>query len=156
MKQTYLLLYLTFIIYAPVLAQSTSEKEKVLQVVQQFFTALEQQDTLTFRALFYPDAINYIVRQEKDSVRIGSQSSLAFKFRKDLIIKERMRKEGVNVQIHKNIAMVWAPYDLWVNEQFSHCGVDVFTLIKGNAGWKIASISYTIEKEGCGNTQKAR
>ncbi len=156
MKHIHLLLYLTILTFAPAGAQSVSEKKEVLQVVQQFFIALEKQDTLIFRNLFLPDAKNYITSQEKDSIRLGSQSSLAFKFRKDRIIKEQMRKEGVIVKVHQNIAMVWAPYDLWVNEQFSHCGVDVFTLIKDKVSWKIASLSYTIEKEGCGNTQKAR
>ena len=36
--------------------------------------------------------------------------------------------------------------DLWINSAFSHCGVDVFSLIKTRQGWRIASLSYTSEK----------
>ena len=60
-----------------------------------------------------------------------------------------MRAATTEVKVHGNIAMVWAPYDLWVNGAFTHCGVDVFTLIKKSSGWKIASVSYTVEHDGC-------
>jgi hypothetical protein len=51
---------------------------------------------------------------------------------------------------------VWAPYDLWVNKKFSHCGVDVFTLIKTNQGWKIASLVYTVEPDACEKDRKSK
>jgi hypothetical protein len=70
---------------------------------------------------------------------------------KEHVLEERMREKEVQVQIHKQLAMVWAPYDLWINKQFSHCGIDVFTLIKTNQGWKIASLAYTVEPAGCAN-----
>jgi hypothetical protein len=73
------------------------------------------------------------------------------KFDAKSIVKERMREQDTRVEVHERIAMVWAPYDLWVNEKYSHCGVDVFTLLKTEEGWKIASIAYTIEKKGCGH-----
>ena len=75
------------------------------------------------------------------------RDAAGFTFRKEEIIKERMRDTGVVVQVHERIAMVWAPYDLWVNDKFSHSGVDVFTLLKTAEGWKISSCSYTVEKK---------
>ena len=127
----------------------TSEEKQVLQVVEDFFGALERQDTAAFRKMFVKDANNYAVWDAGDSVVVRSQSSTAFRFNPKQILKERMRKESTSVKIEGRIAMVWAPYDLWINETFSHCGVDVFTLIKAHDGWKIASISYTIEKVDC-------
>jgi hypothetical protein len=75
---------------------------------------------------------------------------------KERVIDEIMRDKEVTVQIHKQIAMVWAPYDLWVNKKFSHCGVDVFTLIKTNQGWKIASLIYTVEPDACEKDRKSK
>jgi hypothetical protein len=79
------------------------------------------------------------------------QDPFSFRSKPGEIIKERMRDSDVTVQVHQNIAAVWAPYDLWINDTYSHCGVDVFTLLKSSEGWKIASLSFTVEKEGCGN-----
>jgi hypothetical protein len=53
------------------------------------------------------------------------------------------------VLVHGRIAVVWAPYDFHINGEFSHCGVDAFTLIKTENGWQIAGAAYTIEPKGC-------
>jgi hypothetical protein len=150
MKTTYLFISLMLLSVLPAMAQSASEKKEILRVVEQFFDALEKQDSLAWNNLFLKDARNYILGTHNDTIRTGMQDPLDFKFSKGRIIKEHMRKAGVAVQIHRNIATVWAPYDLWVNSTYSHCGVDVFTLLKTSQGWKIASLAFTIEKDGCG------
>ena len=132
-------------------AQINAEEKKALDLVQRFFDALETQDTAAFQQMFLKDARNFWVRQLSDSAVISSQLSTAMRLNPSRVIKERMRPASTEVKIHKGIAMVWAPYDLWVNDIFTHCGVDVFTLMKSSSGWKIASIAYTIEKEGCKN-----
>lgn len=129
--------------------QNNTEEKKVLDFVERFFEALEKQDTAAFQQMFLKDARNFSARELRDSVVIRSQISTAVRLNPSQVIKERMRRASTEVKIHKGIAMVWAPYDLWVNDIFEHCGVDVFTLIKSSNGWKIASIAYTMEKEGC-------
>ena len=126
-----------------------AEESSVLAVVQSFFDALEKQDTAAFNRMFLPDARNFSARELPDSVVIRSQASRSFRFNSTQIIRERMRTASTEIKIHGRIAMVWAPYDLWMNDIFSHCGVDVFTLIKSSEGWKIASVAYTLENQGC-------
>ena len=130
-------------------AQRTAEEKAVLEVVNKFFDALEKQDTAEFRGTFLAGARNFAVIDMKDSIVVRGQLAKDFRFRPGQIVKERMRAAITEVRIHNNIAMVWAPYDLWINETFSHCGVDVFTLIKDRQGWRIGSVSYTVEREGC-------
>lgn len=50
---------------------------------------------------------------------------------------------------HGSLAVVWAEYDFHLNGKFSHCGIDSFTLLKTDKGWKIAAISDTRETTGC-------
>lgn len=130
-------------------AQMMDEKQPVLNVIHEFFRHLESQDSVAFRNLHVKNARFYIVFGEKDSVRTSSRDIGDFHFRKEHIIKERMREKDVVVKVQGRIATVWAPYDLWLNDKFSHCGVDVFTLLKTPEGWKIVTCSYTMEKEGC-------
>jgi hypothetical protein len=47
------------------------------------------------------------------------------------------------------MAQVWAPYDFHLDGKFSHCGVDMFTLVQGKDGWRIAAIAYTGRKDAC-------
>ncbi|MDG1509236.1 MAG: hypothetical protein P8Q53_05605 [Flavobacteriaceae bacterium] len=44
------------------------------------------------------------------------------------------------------IASVWAPYDFYLKGSFSHCGVDLFYLVKTDKVWKIAHFGYTRNK----------
>lgn len=51
------------------------------------------------------------------------------------------------VRVSGTIAMVWYPYDLYIDGEWSHCGVDVFTLAHtGDAGWRIASLAWSVEQ----------
>jgi hypothetical protein len=147
MKYFFLLISL-IALAKPASAQKT-DKEQVLKLAHQFFEALEKQDTITFNKILMKDSYNYMAVEEKDSVRLVSRLHKNSNFKRDRVIKERMRESEIVVNIHKNIATVWAPYDLWINDKYSHCGIDVFIMMKGSGGWKIATISFSIEKEGC-------
>jgi hypothetical protein len=136
-------------ISASINVYAQDEKKEVLAVAQQFFTALEKGDTAIFRSLFLDDARNYFVQERDTKVRAGSQSPKSFKADKDRVVRERFIKDGVDVMVHNRIAVVWGSYNLWINDKFSHCGVDAFTLLKTDAGWKISSLSFSMETEGC-------
>ena len=60
------------------------------------------------------------------------------------------RITGTTVQFDGSLAAVWAPYEFWLGEKFSHCGVDAFHLAKLPEGWKIIALSDTQRREGCG------
>jgi hypothetical protein len=53
---------------------------------------------------------------------------------------------GATVRVQDRLAQVWMPYDLYQGGQWSHCGVDVFTLMKRDGYWRVASLIYTIEQ----------
>ncbi|MBC6989821.1 hypothetical protein [Hymenobacter sp. BT491] len=53
------------------------------------------------------------------------------------------------VLIDANLASVWAPYEFYLGNKFSHCGYDSFQLVKLAGGWKIAYIIDTRRKETC-------
>lgn len=53
------------------------------------------------------------------------------------------------VLLDENIAMAWTYYDLHVDGQFSHCGINLVSLIKTDDGWKISDITYNVKREQC-------
>ena len=154
MNRILLLFSLTLYMAASSKAQSafTNDKNEILKLVQQFFDALEARDTAAFNNTSVVDRYTYFVQERNDSVFNGSRSAAKFSERLAVsknVVTERMREKDVKVEVHKRIAMVWAPYDLWVDKKFSHCGVDVFTLLKTKEGWKIVTIAFSVEPEGC-------
>lgn len=57
---------------------------------------------------------------------------------------------GTKILIDGGIAQVWTNYNFYINEEFSHCGIDAFHLVKESTGkWKIIHLMDTRRKEGC-------
>ena len=53
------------------------------------------------------------------------------------------------VHVRGSIAIVWTPYEFWIDGKTSHCGIDVFDLMKDQGVWKIANMMWTVEPEAC-------
>jgi hypothetical protein len=140
---------LFFLIPLPGRSQEDVEKGKIIAVVHYFFDALRVQDTIALRSLFLEKTMNHYVQESGDSIVTANQSPSQISFSKDRVIVERMRLTAVTVHVQQRIAAAWIPYDLWINGEFSHCGVDVFTMIKTSEGWKISSLSFSREFERC-------
>lgn len=62
------------------------------------------------------------------------------------------RTWDVEVRVHGGIATVWTPYDFWLDGRLHHCGVNSFSLVRFDDGWKIAGIVYSVETESCGDS----
>jgi len=150
MKRVFLSLACIALAVFPAPAAAQTAKDSVIAVVNEFFRAMTARDTAAFSRTQMADGIAYAVRERGDSVVIRRQTSEAsvrqIGSTSDTYV-ERMWQPTVHV--HGPIAVLWTPYDIHRNGQFGHCGVDAFTLIRGQAGWKIATVTYTVEPTGC-------
>ncbi len=149
MKNTKFVVLLLVSFYCRAQEPKDIGEKAIIEKVNQFFEALEMQDTTLFESLAYADAGIWTVRRQQDSVRIGHRQ-----YREDTkhfdpkqIIYERALR--FDIKIHHDIAVAWVPYKLHVNQECSHCGVDVFTFLRTNEGWKIVNLAYSIEPDGC-------
>jgi hypothetical protein len=132
----------------PVNAQE--DREAILAKVQQFFDALESSDTVLGRSAVLVEGQYFRLREVEDSLALSRTPHSEFLNNlaaggNDFI--ERMWDP--TVLQHGRMAVVWTPYDFYRAGEFSHCGVDVFNLIRTNEGWRIAGIMYTVEPTGC-------
>jgi hypothetical protein len=59
------------------------------------------------------------------------------------------RIQSFKILIDGAMAIAWTPYLFYLNDTFSHCGVNVFTLVKRSDEWKILGITDTRKKSGC-------
>jgi hypothetical protein len=155
MKKIFLLIFIFSSISSQ--SQSTVEDDKkiILQKVELFFQSLEKQDTALYRSLFMAEAQGWSVRVRNDSILY--RSWLNADRVKRLINPASVVEEKIlsyEIKVHQQIAMAWVPYTLSVSGKFSHCGVDLFTFLKTDQGWKINSCSFTVEPDGCGAFQK--
>jgi hypothetical protein len=59
------------------------------------------------------------------------------------------------VHVRAGIAVVWTPYEFWSDGKSSHCGIDVFDLMKEKGVWRIANAMWTVEPEACATLRPA-
>lgn len=131
-------------------ASAQEDRDAILAKVQQFFDALEHSDTVLGKAAVLLEGQYFRLREDGDSLVLGRTPHS--EFLRNLAVGgndfiERMWNP--TVLQHGRMAVVWTPYDFYRAGEFSHCGVDVFNLIRTNAGWKIAGIMYTVEPTDC-------
>lgn len=155
MKNLLTIIILTVAISAQSQINETKEKQAVLEKVNQFFSALEKKDTALFKSISFTNTQVWSSRSMADSIKTS------MRYVSDDILRLSVMKETIeekplkyDISLHGNIAIVWAPYTLSLSGKFSHCGIDVFTLLKTNEGWKIISIAYTVEPDGCAEIKK--
>ena len=127
-------------------ASTSADQAAVLQVVQEFFDALQAKDGGRLRAICQPGAqftsgrpapAGYALRQ-----RPVETDAAHFAESKDTYLE---RMWSPTVQIDGRIAVVWTRYDFHLNGKFSHNGTDCFTLLKTDQGWKIVCGAYSVE-----------
>ena len=123
------------------------EEKPVLDAIQKMFDGMSTHNPDLVKSVMTPDARGVGV----GAARVGTSRS-----RDELAqaiaggstpILERIWDP--KVQVRGRIANVWAEYDFWANGKFGHCGIDTFLLLKTDEGWKIFSLTWTSETEGC-------
>jgi len=131
----------------PALPQDRSD---VIATVEGFFAAMRSRSATEFETLVLPDAVVHGYSASATGVRLMSMTrdeyiSSLQSGEQQLI--ERMW--DVQVLLDDRLAVLWAAYDLYVGGQFSHCGIDAFTLLKTDQGWRISSVGFSTQRSDC-------
>ncbi len=131
------------------IAQDNSNAE-VLETIDRFFEALNTKDAEGMRA----------VMTDAGYVRVASfaEGRPPYRERTFTDVWESIQsQEGAlyevywdpTVLVHRDIAVAWMPYSFDYNGKRTHCGIDVFDLVRIEGKWKIASLMYTVEPNEC-------
>ena len=130
--------------------QPTAADPTIVATVQRLFDAMAAHDTTVARTLLLPGTRFVSISNDTGPAIPRSQGDSAFlrmlAGRSDRLL-ERMWAPVVQVQ--GRIASVWTPYDFHIDGRFSHCGIDAITLLRTDAGWRIAGLLYTVQRTGC-------
>jgi hypothetical protein len=127
-------------------AQATdAEGKAAIAVADSVLAALTSGDSTTLARLTLDSAVVGGVSVRDGVERVSLRTWGLYIHRTGVpTFTERGFDPTVRVQDH--VAQVWVPYDLYVGERWSHCGVDVFTLMKSEGRWRVAALIYTIEQ----------
>ena len=124
---------------------SDEDRAAILSVVQSLFDALAERDGETLRALLHPDVVMRSVEAASEGARSIATSTL-----NDLVARVEGGEEVLTermfdpeVRVSGDLAMVWTPYDFYVGEALSHCGADVFVMVREGDVWRVTGLSWT-------------
>jgi len=134
----------------------TNDREAILDVMEKAFAAVSSRNpddwraillaegtTLSFRALpdGRPDAL--------DLMRISNNEEFVSALEPDGHEYEERWTAEPTILIRGPIAVIWGEYELWIDGEFSHCGVDSADLIEVDGEWKVANFMWTVETQNC-------
>ena len=120
---------------------------EVVQAAQRLFDAMAARDTTALRALLHPAARVVGVSPDGDVRAQGAAEWVRGVGRAREALRERIWTP--HVEVGGALATLWAPYDFHVGGRFSHCGTDAFQFVREEGTWRLLTVSFTVETEGC-------
>ncbi len=149
MKKLFTILFLAITLSS--FAQT--DEEQIKASINQVFDGMRKNDTTLIRQVLHPSCFlksigknkEGVVKLQEDAI-IDWLKSVGTK-RDGVVLDERLT--AYDIKIDGEMAMAWTPYEFYVNDKFNHCGVDLFTMMKTDKGWKIVGIVDTRRKDNC-------
>jgi len=122
------------------------EEAAILEVVDRFMHAVSSTDPADMAAIRLEGGFNIVDRPAE-----GGGTVVTRRLFKPSASKGTYRERYWDPVVHVRgaIAVVWTPYEFWNDGKTSHCGIDVFDLMKEQGTWKIANAMWTVEPDAC-------
>lgn len=143
MKKTIFLLIMIFA------SSIQAQNQEIQKVIETFFEGFHAKDTIKMKSVCSDKIILQSIMENANSAKLLDES--AKEFYKSIAsipatykIKEKIL--GYSIQVDGTLAHAWTPYEFYLNDKFSHSGVNAFTLFKENGTWKIIYVIDTRRK----------
>lgn len=141
-----------FLVMTSLLAFCSTPEDSVKAVVQDLFVAMKSADPNGITRCFADSAILQTIVTTKDG-KTGVRNEAVADFAKQI---SKLQKGDADeritfdvVRVDADLAIVWTPYQFFYKNQFNHCGVDSFQLVRINGQWKIQYLVDTRRKDRC-------
>ena len=123
----------------------SAEQQAVLAPITQLFDGMTKRDPAAIKKPLLSGGTMVLMRD-------GKPSQMTFEDFADRVgkpgtthIQERIHDPLV--RIDHDLAVVWAPFEFLVDDKVDHCGTDLFTLVRTDGQWIIASVADTGRKD---------
>lgn len=125
-------------------AQSAEDERAVIAIADSALAAITRGDAVAFTDLMIPEAMLYptATRGGVTAYRVRTREAQRTAAIRGVV----ERGFSPSARVSGGVAMVWFPYDLYVDGNWSHCGADVFTLVKSGGTWRIAAMAWSAEQ----------
>jgi hypothetical protein len=122
-------------------AADTPDEQAVLAPIQAMFAGMSARDAAAIRKPTLPGGVMVLMRDGKP-VQMTFED-FATRVAKPGTTKIEERIHNPLIKIDNDLAVVWAPFDFYVDGKVSHCGTDLFNMVRQEGEWRIASVADT-------------
>jgi hypothetical protein len=144
---------LLFALASSCLGQGNHEEKSVTAVIEKLFNGMKKGDSTMVKETFaYEVSMATSFRNKAGDPVITHENSIQeFLNAVGTPHKQVWFEEywDLSIKIDGDFASAWCDYAFYLDNTFSHCGVDAFHLHKGKDGWKIFHLTDTRRKDGC-------
>jgi len=128
-------------------APATPEEAAILAVVDRFMDAVSTNDAALMAEIRLEGGFNVVERPAESGGTVVTRR--VFKPGDGRPGAYRERYWDPIVHVRGSLAVVWTPYEFWIDGKTSHCGVDAFDMVKEKGVWRIANAMWTVERDAC-------
>ncbi len=151
MNRRYPAAVLLALLLAPFQLQAQSadqEKEAVYAVVEKFFQGFNAKDSTAMKSTLFTDVKLFTTATNQQGVPVARAEDAAGLITAITGATAKLDERISNpvISMADGLAMVWVDYEFYADDKYSHCGVDVFMLVKTADGWKISTLADTRRK----------
>ena len=133
------------------------EVPAILETLDRYMHAISADDLPAMKAMQTPEGMTYRSRAAEDGHWEVVARSNAWWVdpanRQPHVYRERYWNPTVLVRGH--LALVWAPYEFWIDGKTSHCGIDQFDFVKIDGRWLVSNSMWTVEPDACDELRPA-
>ena len=123
------------------LAAASSEEAAVLAPIHALFDGMAQRNAASILQPTMPGGSMVLMRDGKPTQM--TFAAFAERIAKPSQEKIEERIYDPEVRIDGDLAMVWAPFDFLTDGKVTHCGTDLFDLVKTDGKWLITAVADT-------------
>ena len=128
------------------------EEDLVKATINKLFEGMKNTDSAMVSNAFASNAMMQSIHKSKDGeFKLTDEKVSDFIKFTGTSHKEKFDERIIftKILIDGNLASVWTDYKFYIDNKFSHCGVNSFQLFKDKTTWKIIYIVDTRRKENC-------
>ena len=131
----------------PRVAQPHPDETAILTVVDRFMHAISANDAALLSEIRLEGGFTIVERPNQSGGTLVTRRVFSPEGGRRGAYRERYWDPTVLVR--GSLAVVWTPYEFWIDGKTSHCGIDVFDMLKERGVWRIANAMWTVEPAAC-------
>ena len=129
------------------------EKTLVQKTIEGFFEAFHKKDSIAMKSFVAEDVVLQTTGRNKEGKTLFQTTPIGKLYESIVSIPDSIqfqeRLTSWSIQVDRTMANAWVGYEFWLNDNFSHCGINSFQMVNFDGEWKIIYLIDTRGRAGC-------